>query len=362
MFRQEALIKKVYLDPVQHPSLFIPAELTDQLRSLSAEAEKLGALHPGQLEIIYQQKWFNLFVPRNYGGLELSLPEALRIEEALAWTDGSIGWTVTLCSGAAWFIGFLPPSAARELFSDPKACLAGSGQAAGIAEVRGDGYQVTGHWKHATGAPHATIFTANCVLYKDGEPLKDSNGDSVVRAFWFHRHEVQVQQSWYSIGMVATASQSFGVQDLAVPANRCFTIDPRQAVVPLPVFRYPFMPFAEATLAVNSAGMATRFLDLCRPSRTLDKASRIMEEERVSFYRIVDASWAELLKTGSLSDTTAVAVSRASHGLAALSLQWVDKLYPLCGLEAADARTEINRVWRNLHTASQHILLRSADE
>jgi hypothetical protein len=34
----------------------------------------------------------------------------------------------------------------------------------------------------------------------------------------------------------------------------------------------------------------------------------------------------------------------------------VDALYPCCGLQAADPRTEISRVWRDFHTASQHAL------
>ena len=29
----------------------------------------MGQLHPEQLQIIYEQNWFNLFVPKQYGGL-----------------------------------------------------------------------------------------------------------------------------------------------------------------------------------------------------------------------------------------------------------------------------------------------------
>jgi hypothetical protein len=48
----------------------------------------------------------------------------------------------------------------------------------------------------------------------------------------------------------------------------------------------------------------------------------------------------------------------------ALALEWVaasrhavDTLYPYCGLVAASADSDINRVWRDFHTASQHALL-----
>jgi hypothetical protein len=38
----------------------------------------------------------------------------------------------------------------------------------------------------------------------------------------------------------------------------------------------------------------------------------------------------------------------------------VAAIYPLCGLRAVDLGSEINRVWRNIHTAGQHALLRAA--
>jgi hypothetical protein len=348
--------------PLLHPSACVPAHLSAGLRAGAAEAERLGALLPGQLDIIYHQQWFNLFVPQSYGGLGLSLPEALRLEEALAWTDGAVGWTVTLCSGAAWFIGFLEAKAARAIFSHPNACLAGSGQASGVAEVLKGGYKVLGRWHWATGTPHATVFTANCVLHNNGAPLRDKEGQPLVRPFWFYRDEVQVHPNWQAIGMVATASHSFEVEGLTVSADRCFTIDPQGAVLSDPIYQYPFLPFAQTTLAVNSSGMATRFIDLCRPSRALESAKQLLEAERGSFFRIVDSSWKELLERQSLSAGTMASIGRASRQLAALSLRLVDELYPRCGLEGADTRTEINRVWRNLHTASQHSLLRADDE
>ena len=346
------------MNAIPHPSSFLAPALSDALRALSADAERLGALHPGQLELIYRQQWFNLFVPADFGGLQQSLPEALRLEEALAWTDGSVGWTVTICSGAAWFIGFLPPSAAREIFNSKKVCLAGSGQPSGIAERTAAGYRLTGHWKYATGAPHATVFTANCLLHQEGAPLLDSNGQPQVRAFWLYKEEVAVHPTWHTVGMVATASHSFSVQGLTVPEDRSFCIEPHAAVLAHPIFHYPFLPFAETTLAVNSAGMAVRFLDLCPPSAMRDSAQHRLQQLRASFYSAADASWIQLLQTQTLPAATLASVSTASRQLAAGSLQLVDQLYPLCGLAAADPRSEINRVWRNLHTASQHALLR----
>ena len=42
-------------------------------------------LHPQQLASIYKNNWLKMYVPEKYGGLARTLPEILRLEEALSW-------------------------------------------------------------------------------------------------------------------------------------------------------------------------------------------------------------------------------------------------------------------------------------
>ena len=209
---------------IEHPSHYISSELIERLRHFSSDAKRLGELHPEQLETIYEQNWFHLFAPKENGGLELTLTEALQIEESLAWIDGSVGWTVTPCVGAHWFVGFLPPRIAKEVFATKKTCFAGSGRPSGIAKIVDGGYMVKGHWNYATGAPHATIFTANCQIEENEQLLKDQKGNPIVRSFWFKRNEVRIHNDWNCIGLVATASHSFEVKQLFLSKEKIFTL------------------------------------------------------------------------------------------------------------------------------------------
>jgi len=363
------------MNSTSHPQYHILPELVTTWRTFAADAEKLGQIHPLQLDSVYRHRLFNLFVPKEYGGLEMSLVEGLRKEEAMAWVDGSMGWTITLCAGANWFVGFLPPDAASEIFSDQAVCLAGSGKSSGIARITDDGYRITGNWRYATGAPHATIFTANCHLEKDGILLRDDSGNLLSRSFWFKREEVKVEEDWDAIGMIATASHSFSVDLLRVSNNRSFQIDSAHCFLDHPVYKYPFVQFAETTLAVNSSGMAVCFLNLCeeiieqkRIKENNESKRQIVQEKlmaanarldgaRSDFYSGVGKSWEELLSHGCVSIRLLAKVSEVSRGLATTARQTVDELYPYCGMRAARPETEINRVWRNLHTASQHSLL-----
>ncbi len=337
------------------PSAFLPGGMADRIRGVAAAAEKLGRLHPDTLALAYAQQWFRALLPKRYGGLALPLPELVRLEEGLAWADGALGWTVTLCSGAGWFAGFFPFSSFPALFGDPLLCLAGSGTASGRAEAVEGGYRVSGRWAYASGAAHATAFTANCVVFEGGEAMMEGGGP-LVRPFLFAREEVVVENDWNAVGLVATGSHGFGVRDLEVPAERMFVIAAGSAVDDDPLYQYPFMPLAEATLAANTSGMARHFLDCCAGigvgRAELEIASVELEERRLLFYKELDRSWA------SGGQGSQEGVGRASRELAASALYWVDKLYPHAGLGAARVDREINRVWRDLHTASQHPLLR----
>ncbi|MEO6001330.1 MAG: acyl-CoA dehydrogenase [Chitinophagaceae bacterium] len=350
-----------------HPSQHITPEHVQLVQGHAWEAEQLKQLHSTQLALIQEQKWFQLFVPRLYNGLELALPEALQLEEALAWTDGSVGWTVTLCSGAGWFIGFLEPELISAVFNNEKVCLAGSGKSSGIAKIIDEGYEVTGSWDYATGSHHATAFTANCMIEEKGVFLLNDDGTELVQPFLFFREEVTLHENWNSMGMIATGSHSFEVKKTVVNKNRSFRIDPRYASLPFPIYQYPFLQFAETTLAVNSSGMAVRFLDLCEiwfkqgVSNTkqlkLENARKQIDEARLLFYNVVKNSWEECLNSKFIQPALLDNITIVSRKLALTARQMLNELYPCCGLKATNLDTEINRIWRNLQTAGQHSLL-----
>jgi alkylation response protein AidB-like acyl-CoA dehydrogenase len=365
------------VNPIRHPSAFIDPQSVNTMRQYAVEAEQMRTLHPRQLAVIYNNRWFNLYVPGKYRGLGLSLPEGLQIQEALAWTDGSAGWTVTLCSGANWFIGYLPQDTAAALFHSEKVCFAGSGRSSGIAKmINDDEFEISGSWQYATGAAHATAFTANCHIEKDGSILQHEDGTPLVAAFIFLRGEVLVHEDWKGMGMIATSSNSFEVSRLQVNKNRRFAIDERKPVLPDKIYQYPFLQFAESTLAVNMSGMAIRFMDLFEQNLTERKiADHFSEDRRHSlfvryeaarheqqdarehFYLTLRSSWNAWDENTHFASPALENVGQVSRHLAAVSRKIVDELFPLCGLVVSNPGSEINRVWRNLHTAVLHPLL-----
>ncbi|MDT3403952.1 acyl-CoA dehydrogenase [Mucilaginibacter terrae] len=365
----------------QHPSNLLKPEWVKAIRAEAFAAEEAGMLQAGQLQLIYEQQWFKMLVPKAYGGLELDLPAQIRLEEALSWADGSLGWVVTLCAGACWFGGFIDIDASQQIFNNPKVCLAGSGASTGTADKVDDGYILNGHWRYASGVKHATHFTTNCVIQEDGKPILNADGSPLILSFVVDANQANLVPAWKYVGMMGTGSHAFTLENVHVPANRSFRIIPEATVVDTPLYRYPFLQLAEATLAANMSGMALHFVDLCelifeqklRESTRMTEANKVtlmedlqavkddIQNLRNEFYYAVDASWYAALAEREIPVDLLNGVSHTSRLLARAARESVDQLYPYCGLQAAAPNTEINQVWRDLHTASQHALLTFVD-
>jgi alkylation response protein AidB-like acyl-CoA dehydrogenase len=350
---------------------FLSLELQDELKKEAVQAEKTGKLTRRQLEIIYSRKLFNIFVPKVLGGLELELMEGLYLEEKLAKIDGSLGWTVTLCSGANAFVGYLPQDTVQDIFRNPEVCLGGSGKIGGIAQETENGYIVNGEWKYVTGAPHTTVFTANCQIEKEGEKLINTDGSPVYKSFFFLPQEVTVIEDWHTIGLIATASHSYQVKNLKVDKKRSFVIESGARTLDQLIYQYPFLTFAELTLAVNHLGIQQHFLELAsfifarikeakhKEFRTqlLKNAEKDILDRRTLFFSHAENSWKELKDQGKVSEELAVKISRICREIVKEGRETALQVYPYLGVIASDPGTEVNRVLRDMLTASQHSLL-----
>jgi len=340
-------------------------------------AERQGRLTGPQLSLIREKEWFRLLIPASIGGKEYALPELLKVIELASWADGSFGWELALCGGAGFFAGFVEESVAKEIFGDKDVCAAGTGFPAGMAKKAPGGYLVSGHWRYASGAPDATVYTANCkVLGEDtdspSEPKSpDGANQPLIRAMIFLPDQVALQDGWQSLGLKATASQDMVVTEAFVPDSRSFTVDQPFPHAAGPLYRYPFLQQAEAVLSTTLLGMTRHFLDLVRESviplykgasavkmkQIFDAAFIDVEMARDELYDAAVASWLPYTEGRTASPEQLSSVGMAAIEATRSALRSADRLYPFGGMEMMQVNTEINRVWRDIHTASQHILL-----
>ncbi|MBO9597691.1 MAG: acyl-CoA dehydrogenase [Cohnella sp.] len=342
-------------------------------RERSAGMEQARTIDPHMLDYIYEQKLFKTFVPKSLGGLMLPLPEALRVFEHASWIDGSFGWLVTIGSGGGFFSATLPREQARELFGNDKAVVAGSGYPNGVARRVDGGYIVSGRWSTCSGATFASVFTANARIAEGDEPITK---DTPYRSFAFLPEQVEIIRDWKAFGMRATDSHSIVVHEAFVPAERTFDI----LSPPLfddPIFRYPFMAFAQTSFAAVTFGVAKHFLEEAaafaesknadwsesKPERLTALRARIeaqsasLAEASSRFYGIVDATWPEFAESGSLGAEQESEIARLSRQAAKTALAAAHDIFPLLGMTALMEDHPLNRTWRDLHTVTQHAVL-----
>jgi len=349
-------------------------EIGPLVRGQAAEAERRAALSDDVVADIVRHRLFRLWIPRRYGGLELTLPEALEVYQAAARIDGSFGWSVMIGAGGGLFAAYLDPDRALEIFGPAAAVIAGSGAADGRAERVDGGYRVSGRWRYASGAPYATTFTANCVVTTGGEPVRDAAGSPLVRAMSFPRGDVEIIETWDTTGMRATASHHFRVDDVFVPERNTFSVFTDAPLEPGPLYRLPFEVLTELPITAVAVGIARHALDAFKvlaAQKTPYGAAAVLADdplalaafarahaawraaERVTF-DLAERAWRSAVDGRALGmDERAEITAACTHGVATLQ-EATDELVTLAGMTGVEQASELGRAGRDLATLAAH--------
>ena len=308
------------------------------------------------LNWLAKENLWNIWVTKNYGGLELSLSEGLSRLQELARIDGSLGWTLTLCSGANYFIGNLQPETASELFKDTKTTiLGGSGGVFGKAERIDDEYTISGTWRYATGAEYLTHFTLNAEIHENGKAIKNEDGSPKVLSFVIPREKVRIVKDWNSMGLKASSTQSFIVENVLV--SKQFSFIYNEFHQPQDIFKIPFSVFADLTLWVNYIGMAEHFLaeaHKIKMNKSLESLANILS---VSNSKV--AGFAKTIESNIRCEVEIHQKYReeihisASNSVKNLSKSIIE-IYPYLGVKASRNNEPLNQVFCDYFTATQH--------
>ncbi|HLS30582.1 MAG TPA: hypothetical protein VK021_06975 [Flavobacteriaceae bacterium] len=308
------------------------------------------------LNWITKQNLWNLWVPKSHGGLEKSFSDGLKKLQSLARIDGSLSWTVTLCSGANYFVGILQPDLAAEIFkSSKRPIFGGSGGPFGTAEIKDGKYELEGTWKYATGAPYLTHFTLNAIITQNGIPVKDNQGADKILSFVLAKDQVKIIEDWNTMGLLATATCSFEVKKVLLSERYSFFYD--KFFLDQDIFKIPFPVFADLTLWVNYIGIIEHYLDEAGKhlsKNQLDKLVSLVEKsnQEKEYYAdqvelaLKNNQTIEKKLKKDLHDTAAELIGDCSQAITAI--------HPFLGMKAARKNHPLNRIFCDYFTATQH--------
>ncbi|MCV7427646.1 acyl-CoA dehydrogenase family protein [Mycobacterium montefiorense] len=200
--------------PTAHEELLASAvRLQPLLRESTLASEATRRLPNEAIDALAEAGFFRLLKPARFGGLEAQQRTVLEIAETLGHANASAAWLVSIGAGAAIVARHGSEQAQSEIFSAPDARIAG-GLAPGRARRVAGGFSISGSWSYASGAPHADWASIGVLV-----PDQDERDMETFLCF-VPASEVRLRDTWHTVGMRGTASQTLLAEDVFVPEHR----------------------------------------------------------------------------------------------------------------------------------------------
>lgn len=235
-----------------------PVAAARALRPAVAEAadaiERTRRIPPALLDQMHAARTFRMLLPRSMGGDEVPPWVYGAAVAEYAQADASVGWNVFVGNSAALIAPFISEAAARAVFADPRAVISWGPPNASQARAVPGGYRVSGRWEFSSGCRQATWMGAHCqVVEADGSLRKNQLGRPALRTLLFPADQAALHDTWNTIGLRGTASDSYSVDDVFVPEAFSGTReDPNLRRDPGRLYAFPM----QGIYAVGVAGVA----------------------------------------------------------------------------------------------------------
>jgi alkylation response protein AidB-like acyl-CoA dehydrogenase len=198
----------------------------------AAQAEAESSTTDVVVDALAEAELFWILVPRDLGGAEAGIEDALAVFEELAYADGSTGWSAMAnVTSSAFAAIYSSDDAAKTMFNaDARGIHAGMLGPVGSARAADDGFVVSGRYQFGSGCAHATWFGAGTQEVDDsGARLNDASGMPALRVVFLRPEQVALHGNWDVLGLAGTGSYDYSVDDQFVSEGFSF---PLLAAVP----------------------------------------------------------------------------------------------------------------------------------
>src|SRR6266508_2004849 len=194
--------------------------------------------------------------PSDVGGLELPPGLALRSAEEIARGDASAGWCVSIAATSSLLAAYLSDESRAELFDDPQQIAAGVWAPRGKARRVDGGIVVSGRWPYCSGIAHAAVFFAGCIIDIGSDPSGATPMPSVIAI----TDELEIVDTWHTLGLRGTGSHDVVADELFVPIARVFSLFDGP-VLDRPLYRFPIFGYFALSIGAAALGNARGTID-----------------------------------------------------------------------------------------------------
>lgn len=357
-------------------------EIGPMLRENAARADRERRVSDETVAALEKAGVFGVNTLRHYGGRECGARTLLDVTSTIGYYCPNAAWITVISSVSSMLPLRFPQSVHARVFAAGKPVrMASVIVSPGSSAVReGDGYRINGEWPFGSNILHSE-WAIGVVQIKETEGATPELGYALLR-----RDQFTIKDTWYTIGMRGTGSNTFVAKDAIVPADQVvrastmlgpgFEASPEASFLQrlTPVSMFPTViisgPLGAAKAALDLAAEASAKRPLTyskyQPQNTsgafvqgIGAAKAKVDTAELFLQRAADTIDAAAAGSEPLSITARAQIrndcAHATHNLA-------DAMNDIAWLHGTALFAEANplgRLWRDVNTGVRHAIAAS---
>jgi alkylation response protein AidB-like acyl-CoA dehydrogenase len=352
------------------------------LRKSAVVADERRLIPRENMEAVKDAGLMRCWAPKRYGGFQANLQTQLGIVAELSKACASTGWTASNMIACSWCVSMFGEETQDEVFgATPDAMICGVLTPGGSAKAVPGGYVIGGTWGVASGCHFADWAEVTVPL--PGAEDRPANVGFVLVPM----KELTIEDTWFTMGMRGTASNSLIGEDIFVPERRILRLlDASGAMNPMKVSASANEPPYSLSFGSQAAlvqlgcpiGLARAALDVALeqiPKRAIAYTRYTVQAEAVATQIAlaeaatkIEASIALVVRAAQQADDAAergvvlddrtLARIRMDAAWAARNMrEAVDSLLVLCGSSSSASRNFLQQIFRDMSTVTLHGLV-----
>lgn len=315
---------------------------------------------------------------KRYGGFEGGASMLMEVARTISYYDPAAAWCTVISNGSVMLANRFNDSLLDEVFADGPVRMASIfASPQGTATREGNGWRIQGKWPFSSNISHSEWAIGILFLHDENtDPNDPQIGFAMMK-----RGEYEVEDTWHTIGMRGTGSNTMHTENLWVEDHRVVTFDqlmgPGFEQDPNATFARRLTPHLtmSTTIQSSSVGAAYAALDYVSDrgaKRGITYTHFKKATDSGAFVQDLGAASAKIDTALLMLQRSAAAIDAAASSNAPMPIsdraryrggighagrslvEAVDELCWLHGTASFGETSLLGRMWRDINTGTRH--------
>lgn len=317
--------------------------------------------------------YFRTFLPKQYGGLELSPQEFFKASVDIAERDMGTAWASGIIAVHAYQLSLMDPKAAEDVYkTNPDTLICSSYNPAGAkVETTEGGFMLSGRWGWSSGSGHCTWVLLGGLIFDQGKE------NIHYRTFLIPKKDFMIEDTWHAMGLQATGSNDVVIEKpVFVPEYRThhqmdgFNCKHTQSN---PMYNIPWAQLFIRVVCTPAIGAAKHALKLFIENATssstdptrlagdpdvtrrIAQAANLIDETEAIMYRNFDEMMDAVKAGQEIPMLDRIKYRYQASLVIERMMEAVDLLFNVAGGRSVFNGSPIQDIWHDIHIARAHV-------